>query len=184
MQEAWKPVVGFEGIYEVSNFGKVQSLDRMVRHVSKSGRVGERLFPGRVLKLVDHTHGYKSAVLCDSPKRSALLIHRVVAEAFIPNPDNLPWINHKDANKSNNRVDNLEWCTPSDNMQHAMKLGLHPVLRGSQRGTAKLNEESVAAIKKLLTLGFSNEEIANLFKVSTAPISYIRTGKAWNHVPW
>ena len=117
-EEVWKDVVGYEGLYEVSNLGRVRSLSREVSHVEKGQKY---IRDGRVLKY-GHAHGrhykYLLVCLCKDKQRSMKRVHRLVAEAFIPNPDNLPMINHKDENPSNNRVDNLEWCTAKYNSNY------------------------------------------------------------------
>lgn len=106
MDEVWKPVVGYEGRYEVSNFGKVRSLDTFV--VYSNGR--SRVHKGRVLKQ-ETNHGYKRVVLVDVDKeKSHKRVHRLVAEAFIPNTNSKPYINHIDHNKQNNCIENLEWA--------------------------------------------------------------------------
>lgn len=114
--EVWKAVVGYEGFYEVSNMGRVRSLD----HITSN-----RLFKGKIMtqsnKLEQnnrHSFPYKSVKLTKNGKGKMRLVHRLVAEAFIPNRDNLPFINHKDENPSNNNVDNLEWCTPKYNVSY------------------------------------------------------------------
>lgn len=185
-EEIWKPVVGHEGLYEVSNLGRIRALERMRRGVSaKSGKEFFRRIPGKLLAPAPHTAGYLGLSLTAAGgKPVSHLIHRIVAEAFLPNPRELPYVNHLDANKHNNAVSNLEWCTATENYHHAVKLGLVPDVRGSRKGSAKLHEDEVFVIKKMIQLGFSNEELAAIFKVSTAPISYIRTNKAWTHVPW
>ena len=107
--ELWKDIQGYEGYYQVSNEGRVKSLERdvewrgTIRHQSE-----------RILKESTHNRGYKRVRLCDG-KSNIKLVHRLVAEAFIPNPNNYPMINHKDENPSNNRVENLEWCTAQYN---------------------------------------------------------------------
>lgn len=184
MQEEWKSATGYDGFYEVSNLGRIRSHRRYTRCVSKAGREFQKLQGGGLMKLVEHNGGYLSVVFSAEGVRKSFLAHRVVAEAFIPNPNNLPWINHKDANKRNNAVDNLEWCTAQENYQHAAMLGLLPPKFGSEKGTAKLNEEVVFVIKKMIKLGFTNKRLAEIFEVSTAPISYIRNNQAWTHVPW
>ena len=108
MTEIWKPVVGLEGLYEVSNLGRVKSLyDQFKRP--------------RVLirKLSSNTRGYKVLEL----KGKQYFAHRLVAMAFIENPQNKPFVNHKDSNPSNNHVDNLEWVTQSENIQHGYDFG-------------------------------------------------------------
>lgn len=100
MVEIWKPVVGYEGLYEVSNTGEVRSLFRYKK----------------LLKPTVARNGYCAVELFKNKKRKHILVHRLVALAFIPNPDNLPMVNHKDETRDNNCVENLEWCTAKYNM--------------------------------------------------------------------
>lgn len=101
MEEIWKDIEGYEGLYQVSNMGKVKSVRRNI--ILRQGI----------------TNGYKKAALYKNKKGyKHFLIHRLVAIAFIPNPDNLPQINHKDENKTNNCVNNLEWCTQEYNQNY------------------------------------------------------------------
>lgn len=106
--EKWLPVVGYEGYYEVSDHGSVRSLDRT--EVLKDGRTRRKR--GKTLTKIwyDGKHHYKGVTLCKDGEHKRLSIHRLVAIAFIPNPHNLPEVNHKDENTVNNAADNLEWC--------------------------------------------------------------------------
>ena len=109
--EAWKDIPGFEGLYQISNYGRIKSFK-----VNKTGRI---------MKLTNANGDYFSVVLQGiGKKRRSTRIHRLVAEAFLPNPDGLPQINHIDGNKQNNRLDNLEWCSASENVKHSTML--HP----------------------------------------------------------
>ena len=108
--EEWKSIPGYEGLYEVSNLGRVRSLDRY------DGRNHFR--KGKVLSLVKNTDGYLKVLLKCNTKCKTITVHRLVAQAFIPNPDNLPIINHKDEDKTNNRVENLEWCDNYYNLMY------------------------------------------------------------------
>lgn len=105
-KEIWRPVVGFEGAYEVSNLGNIRSF-----------KVGDGILmtPNR------KKYGYMKVILFKDRKPCYKSLHRIVAEAFIPNPNNLPQVNHIDENPSNNRVENLEWCTPADNCNHGTR---------------------------------------------------------------
>ena len=105
IEEIWRPVVGYEGLYEVSNMGNVKSLDW-------KGTGTERIMSPVNL------NGYLRVLFNRNGKRKLKLVHRLVAEAFIPNPDNLPCVNHIDENKSNNHVENLEWCTHKYNINY------------------------------------------------------------------
>lgn len=106
----WKPVVGFEGRYEVSNDGQIRSLDYEVQAFGNPC-----MKKGRILKLCDRGNGYLFVTLGDGKKQHNMHVHRAVAEAFIPNPEGLPMVNHKDRNPKNNTVENLEWCTAQYN---------------------------------------------------------------------
>lgn len=105
-KEYWKPVLDYEGLYEVSNWGRVKSVKRLV----KSPR-GYRTVCERILKSTKDSHGYLCVSLHKEGKMKFVKIHRLVAEAFLDNTDNLPCVNHKDENPLNNVVSNLEWCT-------------------------------------------------------------------------
>ena len=109
--ETWKQVPGYEGLYEVSNLGRVKSLGRP-----------RCLRGGRILKQQDNGFGYLLCQLCKAGKRRMASTHRLVAAAFIPNPDDKPQVNHKDGCKHNNRADNLEWCTNSENQLHKFRV--------------------------------------------------------------
>ena len=110
--EVWKDIPDYEGLYQVSNLGRVKSLNKY--HHKK-----EQILKNRITK-----DGYYETVLCKKGKMSFFRTHRLVAIAFIPNLLNKPQINHKDGNKLNNNVKNLEWCTLQENKEHAIKMGL------------------------------------------------------------
>lgn len=113
MVEVWKDVPGYEGLYQVSNLGNVKSLDRYVDYGKTTA-----FRKGRILKQGKATGGYLQVELSKNKISSAKLVHRLVAEAFVPNSEHLSEINHKDENKHNNCVDNLEWCTRKYNINY------------------------------------------------------------------
>ena len=117
--EEWRPVVGYEGLYEVSNLGRVRSLDRYIDSVNVFGEPYKRFSKGRVLKLLYDDKGYQRITLYNGITDKQKLVHRLVAQAYIPNKDNLPEVNHKDQNPANNCVDNLEWCDRIYNVNYS-----------------------------------------------------------------
>lgn len=113
-KEIWKDIAGYEGLYQVSNYGRVRSLNRIIHY----NRGYDLLCKGKIIGLHITNTGYYRAHLYNHQKCKKVFVHRLVAEAFIPNPNNHPVINHKDENKLNNKADNLEWCTYSYNSQY------------------------------------------------------------------
>lgn len=111
MSEEWRPVAGYEGIYEVSNYGNVFSLERIDSAGRRRG--------GFKLKQKTNKYGYKCVNLSKNGIVTSTTVHRLVAQAFIPNPDNKPEVNHKNEDKQDNRVENLEWVTSKENQNHA-----------------------------------------------------------------
>ena len=114
--EIWKDILGYEGYYQVSNYGRVKSIKRNTKNQFK--------YFERIKEPYIGNNGYLCVVLYKDNKSKHFSIHRLVANAFVDNPNNLPQVNHIDCNKKNNKVNNLEWVTASDNMKHAIKNNL------------------------------------------------------------
>ena len=115
-KEIWKDIEGYEGMYQVSNMGRVRSVER----TAWNGK-GYRTVAERILKAGNSGLGYLVVTLCKEGENKNHLIHRLVAKAFLPNADNLPEVNHKDENKENNKAENLEWVTCSENINHGTR---------------------------------------------------------------
>lgn len=179
MEEIWKDIRGYEGLYQVSNLGRVKSLERMT---SQNKHLKEKLTCLNKL-----SHGYNNVGLCKQGKTKAFYVHRLVAEAFIPNPENKPQVNHIDGCKTNNKVDNLEWVTQSENMQHAYRTGLLktdllPKLIGGDNPQAKFTWEEARWIKEHYIprhKEFGTRALARKFGVSHSRISDLINNKTW-----
>lgn len=146
MTEEWKPVVGFEGLYEVSNFGNVKSIC--------AGRWKSTM----IRKPVPDRDGYLTVNLKKNGKYVCAKIHRLVAKAFISNPNNLPQINHKDEDKANNRADNLEWCDCryNNNYNDRPKRFYKPVIQLTDDGREIQRFESVKAAAESIGINPAN----------------------------
>lgn len=135
-KEIWKDIDGYEGLYQISNLGNVKSLTNRSNHKEE-----------RILKLNTNSK-YYLVNLCKNTKRKTLLIHRLVAKAFIDNPNNLPQINHINGNKLDNRAVNLEWCTCRANIIHSIKNGLKVTKKGKENPMyGRKNENANRSVK-------------------------------------
>jgi len=162
MIELWKTIDGYTD-YQVSNLGKIKSL----KHNKE-----------KILKQIDNGFNYLYVYLCKNNICQTFYIHRLVGIAFIPNTHNKPCINHKDGNKQNNYVDNLEWCTHSENMKHAFKIGLRNQ-QGNNSPNHKLNKNDVLIIRDLYLYGNSQNKISKIYGVSRSCIEHIVNRINW-----
>lgn len=183
-KEIWKPVKGYENYYEVSNLGRVRGLPRTVKSKKRGdGTRTEHFLPIRILKPIKDRQGYLRVSLCVDWVTSKPFVHRLVGYAFIDNPENKREINHKNGIQWDNRLENLEWVTPSENQNHALKNGLKIPIKGESIGTSVLTEEQVKEIKKKLKEGIlTQKKIGELYGVTKFTIQKINVGKNWKWV--
>ena len=175
INEIWRPIKGYEGLYEVSNLGRIKSLKRLVKKWD-----GYRIVPEKILTPRANNRGYLRINLCKDGITKTFSPHRLVAEAFIPNPDNLPCVNHKDENPLNNVVSNLEWCTYSYNnsygtaRERASEKLSKPVLQYT------LDGEFVKEWKSMRECGRNNFS-ANCIKLCCNNIQKYHKGYIWKY---
>jgi hypothetical protein len=186
MEEVWRDINDFEGLYQVSNFGRVRSIDR---DVTCSNGVVKR-FKGKILKISKAKPGsfwdvYRRVKLCKHGKYKAVKIHRIVAVAFVANPNNRLYVNHKNGIKTDNYAENLEWVTSGENQKHGYKLGLcyaNP-LKGEDHPSSKLRESDVLEIRRIMNeSSMTIKELARLYGVSPTLIGHIKRGTRWKHI--
>lgn len=159
-----KEINGFDGQYKIDINGVVYS----------TVRGNEKIIVSKHL-----TAGYPIVRLTKNKKRKPYLLHRLLAIAFIPNPNNLPQVNHKNAIKSDFRIENLEWCTAKYNKIHAVSLGLSADNSGDKNGRSKLTEKQAKIIK---TSTCPSKSLSLIFNVSQATIRDIRSSYSWRHI--
>jgi hypothetical protein len=164
-EEIWKDIEGYGGKYKISSFGRCLTAR------------------GNEFKY-SNANGYRMVILYDLSKKGCYkghLVHRLVAQAFVPNIENKPQVNHKDKIKTNNNVKNLEWVTCSENHIHAFKNGRIPI-RGERCKSSKITDNQAIEIKKLILNGHTIKDICEITKISYYIVKGIKTYKKWNHI--
>lgn len=172
--EYWRRVPGYEGQYIVSESGKVFRLAHVAprKHRYRHGAKSNYKFSELLMRhFITKRQGYHNIVL----KGVKFPVHRLVAMAWHPNPNNKPHVNHIDHNKSNNHYSNLEWCTAKENVHHSLRAGKY------DGHNAKLSYEQVRRIKAT-PLNISSSKVATMYNISSSVIRHIRQGKTWKHV--
>jgi hypothetical protein len=167
-KEIWKDVVGYEGLYQVSNLGMVKSLPRKYSP-------NEKIIRPSYLSM-----GYEMQKLCNNGFSERILRHRLVAIHFILNPENKPQVNHIDGDKLNNHMSNLEWCTPQENHTHAKENGLKA--KGLNSGNSKMTIEKIIKIRELISKGLTQREIAKKMGTCQRVITTISRGETYSDV--
>ena len=171
--ERWLPCVGYEGSYEVSSCGRVRSIDRIIYK-----RGFPYPFKGKILTPRLNKKGYLFVKFHSENKGIERNPHRLVAEAFIPNPENKPQVNHIDSNKLNNNDWNLEWNTNSENQLHAYRLGLQNK-KGENNSNTVLKDSDVTLIKLRYNSGLKISEVSKELNINMSILRQIIYGRTW-----
>ena len=161
-KETWKPVVGYENLYLISNTGKLKTIKTNTLKCLQKDR-----------------KGYLYANIYKNNKSKCLKIHRAVAEAFISNPENKPQVNHLDCNVQNNNVSNLKWCTPKENSEYMVLMGNST--RGEKSKNSILKEKDILKIRNLKGK-MTQIKIASIYNVNRGTINSKKKKKNWKHV--
>lgn len=176
MEEIWKDIPSYEGYYQVSNLGNFKSLPRVVKYKTN----GCRNYPSKCLLTEITKDNYQRITLMKEGVKTRYQAHRLVALAFIPNPDNKPFINYIDGNKSNNIVSNLEWCTASENIIHADNTGLRNMSNHNPSNSRKIKcietrEVFLSCLRAVKWLGKTSNSIFSLVRGTN------KNGKAFGY---
>ena len=175
-KEIWKDIEGFEGFYQVSNLGRIKSLGGWCGSSKRKEKI----------RTLNHTKdGYLKVRLMYQGKDITCRVHRLVAKAFIPNPNNFETVNHKDGNKEINKVENLEWCDRDYQMEHAYKMRLKTSQKGSDNSNSKLTDDDIKYIRKVYkkySKDFNTISLAKQFNVTNRVIGLIVRNKSYKNV--
>lgn len=166
MNEIWIDIVGYEGYYQVSDLGNIRSIDRIINHPSK----GAMRRKSKMLSPAPNGKGYLTVVLCKNGINKTLVVHRIVAKCWIPNPHNNIQVNHINGEKRDNKIINLEWCDNSYNMNHAISIGLFD-------NKVKGNMKPIILIKDNITISFKSGKMAATYiNTSSGAIGNVLNG--------
>jgi len=169
MNEKWRDIAGYEGIYQVSSLGHVKRIAR-----------GQGTYLGLVLRPNYRTNGYTSVELWKNAKNKRVSVHRLVASAFVPNPNNFPIVNHLNSIRDDNRSENLEWANQSMNNLHAAKK--HGAYRGEKNGRSILTREQVMKIRAMDGDGIGPTEIGKQFGITKCHAWLVTHRRIWKHI--
>ncbi len=177
INEFWSPIKGYDELYEVSNWGRIKSLEKVILY--SNGR--RYLYEEKILKL-NPSNGYRTISLVKDKVKLTNMVHRLVAGAFKQNPLNKTFVNHEDGDRSNNYYMNLSWSTPSENQLHSYNVLGHKAVRGENNGASKLKEKDISLIRHLYSTGISQGRVGLMFGVCQEAIRKIVYKETWAHV--
>lgn len=174
-KENWKPIKGYKNLYQISDLGNIKSLPKYIGCVFSNGCI---------LKIKPNRIGYIRVSLSDKHgDKKFFLVHRIVAKHFISlPPENKQFINHKNGIKTDNRVENLEWCNMSENIIHAIRNNLRQPIKGEKSNFSKLTEKEVLEIRSKAANKIPYKYLASMYNTSLSNIGHIVTRKNWAHI--
>lgn len=179
MEEIWKDVIGYEGFYKISNIGNYKSLDREVTR--KDGFIVKIKGRSKLFISTDKL-GYKRAGLSIKNHKVHHSLHRLVAKHFIPNPNDLEEVNHKDGDKANNYAGNLEWISRSGNIKHSYDSNLRQGRKGEKHHNATFKDNTIRELRKDRLLGMTYSQIGLKYNTTKATAFDICKRRSWLHI--
>ena len=181
MNDDWVRIKGCEKTHMINKNGDVKSLDRYIEHLTSP--TGKAWRKGRVLKSHPDKDGYLKVSLFINGKIKRFFVHRLLAIHFIPNPENKLQVNHINGIKDDNRLENLEWVTASENIQHSIRELNRPSLKGEKHNMVKLTKEHVKNIRLLYAFdGLTQKQLGKYYGVTQSMIGNIVNRKRWAHI--
>jgi hypothetical protein len=181
IQQIWKPIPGYEGIYEINNLGIIKSLDRYVKHC----KGGKTFIKGKIVSISRHKQGHHVVRLWKENKTKLFCLYRLMAIVFIPNPENKKQVNHINGNrKSYPDLNNLEWVTASENMKHAYTNGLTngTFKKGFEHQFCKLKESDISLLFTMRFEGKSLKDMADFFNINPGHASKVLNDKKYEYL--
>lgn len=175
-EEEWKDIAGYEGYYQISSYGRVRSLDRVI--LSKDNRIVN--YKGKILNTGLTPNGYCYFITSKNDKRNKFLVHVAVAKAFVLNFYNKPQVNHINSWRADNHYKNLEWVTAKENKLHSVLNKSHAY--GERNAFSKLTDKKAIEIYKLAHSNIPQKQIAKKYKISHYIVSKIKRKKLWKHI--
>lgn len=176
MKEIWKDIPNYEGVYQASTLGNIRSLGFTHEIKNQWGSTSIRHKKGRVLKQHINTAGYYNVQLCKDGMTKRIMTHRLIAITFIPNPDNKREVNHKDSNRLNNQIENLEWVTSKENTEHYVRLGRKKIPKGVDTHNSILTED---VVKQIFLSELSAEKLSKILNINKGTIASVKQGINW-----
>lgn len=181
MNEEFRDVINYEGLYQVSNYGRIKSLDKVVDTNNQYYKKSKKILKGKILKQ-RILRKYYCVGLTKNKKQKTNFVHRLVAQAFISNPNNLPCVNHKDGNKKNNKAENLEFVTHKENSLHSIYVLNNkkpPIHKGESNKFSKHSKKEIDELRKKRNLGYTLKQLSIEYGYTITHISNICTYKSW-----
>lgn len=178
MEELWYDIKGYEDYYEITKSGNIRSKPRRVNFKINN----TRFVPPKILSTRVNNRGYISTELNTNNIGKCVIIHVLIARTFIPNPENKPQVNHINGIKTDNRIENLEWCTAKENRIHAINTGLSKSFKGSDNYNVKLTKDEIYSIRERVKNHESQLNLALEYNVHVGTIHKIHKRITWKHI--